>query len=131
MRIDPLGESPLPSGGGLAKRRKGQQKNRDNISLPGSVIDYSIQNEKQGTDYGKTLCRLCGKEFQKSKKEHYYCLPVGTKRSCRLIHQDRKKKKPLIYINCALCGKKMTTTRKDWRFCGNPCNTKLFRKKNK
>lgn len=118
MNLNPMGNSPFPSS---IKRKRGQQINREKISL-----DFSSNGKFKLSKFPMTICRYCGSQFQKTTKRHIYCLPTEGKRSCRLIHQDKKRKKIPIEKTCEnpLCDNVFLQTRKDRRFCIKPCRAR-------
>jgi hypothetical protein len=118
MNLNPMGNAPFPSS---IKRKRGQQINREKISL-----DFSSNGKFKLSKLPMTNCRYCGSQFQKTTKRHIYCLPTEGKRSCRLIHQDKKRKKIPIEKTCEnpSCNNVFLQTRKDRRFCIKPCRAR-------
>ena len=118
MNLNPMGNAPFPSS---TKRKRGQQINREKISL-----DFSSNGKFKLSKLPMTNCRYCGGQFQKTTKRHIYCLPTEGKRSCRLIHQDIKRKKIPIEKTCEnpFCNNVFLQTRKDRRFCIKPCRAR-------
>jgi hypothetical protein len=125
MNLNPMANAPFPSSNVAAKRKRGQQINREKMSFAGS-LDFSSHGKFQRSKLPMTLCRLCGNEFRQTTKRHVYCLPTEGKRSCRLIHQDKKRKKIPVEKTCAnpSCNNVFLQTRKDRRFCIKPCRAK-------
>ena len=126
MKLDPLADSPFPSNNGAIKRKRGQQINREKMSFAGS-LDFSSHGKFKQSKLPMANCRFCGSQFRQTTKRHVYCLPTKEKRSCRLIHQDKKKKKIPIEKTCEnlSCNNVFLQTRKDRRFCLNPCRAKV------
>lgn len=71
-------------------------------------------------DYGKSICKVCGEEFERKATNQIYCSD-----SCR-NKQYYKATRKIYKLVCKKCGKEFESTKKSIKYCSDECRDKPY-----